>query len=298
VAGGYGNQAAGSFATVGGGAFNKATNSYSTAAGGYLNNAGGFYGTIGGGYRNTASSNATTVAGGYFNSASGPGATVSGGYNNTASGNSAMVCGGTNNTAGGTSSFAAGEGAQALADGTFVWADSQGGTFTSTLEDTVAFRCALGIFITGGPLGGNQSVAWAPGAGSWSFTSDRNLKERFEAVDTQSVLEKVARLPILEWNYKKFPQRHIGAMAQDFHALFPLNDDDKSLNELDLHGVELAAIQGLNDKVEVGNQKSEARMQKLEAENAELKQQNGSLEKRLEALEEIIRSINSNQIHP
>ena len=38
-------------------------------------------------------------------------------------------------------------------------------------------------------------------------------------------------------------------MAQDFHRLFPLNDDDKMLEDADLHGVELAAIQGLNQKL-------------------------------------------------
>ena len=48
----------------------------------------------------------------------------------------------------------------------------------------------------------------------------------------------------------------------------------------------LAAIQGLNEKVEDRSQKSEVRIQKLEAENAELKQ-------RLEALEKIIRNQKS-----
>ncbi len=59
-------------------------------------------------------------------------------------------------------------------------------------------------------------------------------------------------------------------MAQDFHGLFPLNDNDKVLNDADLHGVELAAIQGLN--------------QKLETENAELKAQNDSLARQLNEL--------------
>jgi hypothetical protein len=98
----------------------------------------------------------------------------------------------------------------------------------------------------GGPV---QSVAWTPGSGGWTFASDRNLKDRFAPVNARAVLEKVAQLPITEWCYKGYDQRHIGAMAQDFHALFPLNDNDKVLNEADLHGVELAAIKGLNQKI-------------------------------------------------
>ena len=83
-----------------------------------------------------------------------------------------------------------------------------------------------------------------------------------------------SQLPIVEWSYKGYSQRHIGAMAQDFHALFPLNNDDKSLNDADLHGVELAAIQGLNQKLE-----------QKETEITELKRQNDALEKRLDNLE-------------
>jgi chaperonin cofactor prefoldin len=50
---------------------------------------------------------------------------------------------------------------------------------------------------------------------------------------------------------------------------------------VDEGGVALAAIQGLNEKVEMRNEKVESRMRMLEAENAELK-------RRLEALEEMI----------
>jgi peptidoglycan hydrolase CwlO-like protein len=117
-------------------------------------------------------------------------------------------------------------------------------------------------------------VSWAPGGGAWTFSSDRNLKDRLENVDPESVLEKVSQLPILEWSYKGYPQRHIGAMAQDFHDLFPLNDNDKALNDLDLHGVTLAAIQGLNRKVEEKEariQEQNSRIQNQSAEITELK---------------------------
>ena len=95
-----------------------------------------------------------------------------------------------------------------------------------------------------------HTVQWRPGNASWTFTSDRNSKDCVLPVNEGDVLDRIARLPISEWSYIGFPQRHIGPMAQDFPALFPLNDDDKTLNEADLHGVALAAIRGLNQKIE------------------------------------------------
>ncbi len=38
--------------------------------------------------------------------------------------------------------------------------------------------------------------------------------------------------------------RHVGPMAQDFHAAFGLGDSDKSIGMQDIEGVALAAIQG------------------------------------------------------
>ena len=110
---------------------------------------------------------------------------------------------------------------------------------------------------------------WTIGTGSWNFSSDRNLKDRFAPVDPQAVLDKVSQLPIAEWSYKGCGQRHIGAMAQDFHVLFPLNDNDKALNDADLHGVALAAIQGLNQKVE---ERDHALQQQFREKDAEIQQ--------------------------
>jgi len=100
-------------------------------------------------------------------------------------------------------------------------------------------------------------------------------------VDAQSILQKVAQLPVSEGSYKGYGQRHIGAMSQDFHALFPLNENDKALNDADLHGVELAAIKGLNEKVESGKQKAEIQMEELKMESADLKARLEKLEQRM-----------------
>jgi hypothetical protein len=114
-------------------------------------------------------------------------------------------------------------------------------------------------------------------ATSFNATSDRNAKTNFLSVNALEVLNKVARLPISRWNYKtdNSSLQHVGPMAQDFHAAFGLNgSDDKHLNAVDVQGVTLAAIQGLNRKLE---QKS--------ARISELEQQLLALEDRLNVLE-------------
>ena len=110
-----------------------------------------------------------------------------------------------------------------------------------------------------------------------ALTSDRNAKKNFSSIDPQNVLEKVAALPITRWNYKQDSSSiaHVGPMAQDFHAAFGLNGgDDKHISVVDAQGVALAAIQGLNQKLEAEK-----------AENTKLRSSLTDLEKRLAALE-------------
>jgi hypothetical protein len=110
-------------------------------------------------------------------------------------------------------------------------------------------------------------------ATAFNPSSDRHLKENFDPVNPREVLEKVATLPISRWNFKgDTATPHVGPMAQDFHAAFGLGEDDKHIATVDADGVALAAIQGLNQKLENGMQKAETRVAKLEAENAELHQ--------------------------
>lgn len=100
--------------------------------------------------------------------------------------------------------------------------------------------------------------------GTIASLSDRNAKTNFAAVNPHAILERVAALPIESWSYKEAPpgQRHIGPTAQDFHAAFGVGLDDKSICLVDEGGVALAAIQGLNQKLE-----------EQRAENAELKRE-------------------------
>ena len=236
---------------------------YSVIGGGLFNQiqATAYYGTIAGGTDNTIYGNylGQSIGGGQYNTNNGQYATIPGGYKNSATGNY---------------SFAAGVNAHAVNAGSFVWADSYvaGNPFNSTADNQVSFRCNGGVLFTSGSGASYQTVSWTPGNASWSFSSDRNLKEKLSAVDAQSVLERIDQLPIVEWNYKGYSQRHIGPIAQDFHSLFPFNGNDKMLNDADLHGVELAAIKGLNQKVDEQMKAKDAAIQQLQETVAQLKE--------------------------
>jgi len=81
--------------------------------------------------------------------------------------------------------------------------------------------------------------------------SDVNAKQQIKALDPQSILNKVAHLPIQEWEYNDSPdQRHIGPMAQDFYNTFKLGNDNTHIATLDMAGVALVSIQAVNTKLE------------------------------------------------
>jgi hypothetical protein len=243
--------------------------------------AGGGATEIGGGsFPNRVTGNFGTVGGGIDNTASGDYATVGGGFGNTASGNFSFATGGNQNVAAGTFSFAGGFAAHANHDGSFVWADTSTAVFPSTAENQFRVRSTGGAaFVTmiDGSGGAITGVHIQSGGTAWSSISDRNAKKNFAPVSGEGVLEKLAAMPVQSWNYKWESDTntpHLGPMAQDFKAAFYPGRDDKSISTLEFDGVELAAIQGLNQKLN-------DELKQRETEITELKQ-------RLEALERIV----------
>jgi hypothetical protein len=103
--------------------------------------------------------------------------------------------------------------------------------------------------------------------------SDRNLKTDIAAIDPADILRRVVALPVSSWRYRQDQPgvRHLGPMAQDFHAAFGLWDRDTMIFPLDATGVSMAAIQGLH-----------ARLLAAEAENEELRARLDRLERRLD----------------
>jgi len=329
IAGGWNNINQGQSSAIGGGEGNlisafTGSPDHSVIGGGYQNTVTGPSDTISGGGANTAMGILATVAGGGNNLANGYAATVGGGLYNSATNAWAVIPGGNHNVAAASFSFAAGNQAQALHQGAFVWADSQNATFSSTGNDQFLIRAHGGVGInTSNPNGasfyasGNRaggfpySVGWfentstdpnaspalrviglqtpdgvlsvsanvpasTPNSAIAMFgnssafvvtiaidgtiscktvvsTSDRNAKENFTVLDSKTVLAKVAALPVTQWNYKEDGpgKRHIGPVAQDFHAAFELNGSDEThIATVDEAGVALAAIQGLNQKLD------------------------------------------------
>lgn len=121
-------------------------------------------------------------------------------------------------------------------------------------------------------------VAGTASATVFNTTSDRNLKEHFAPVSSREVLAKVAAMPITRWNFKEDKSAaHLGPMAQDFKAAFDLGADDKHIATVDEEGVALAAIQGLNEKLDEKN----AEIERLKAKASQV----DLLQQRVEQLE-------------
>lgn len=308
VGGGNHNTASGDSSTVTGGNFNVATNSFASVGGGNFNTAGGYAATIPGGDRNIAVG-PESFAAGHAAQALTRGSFVwaddQGGTPFASTGDDQFLIratGGvginTNATTGAlTVSTDTGE-LTVRKDGPVPGLLAESSSFSGSMR----FRNRLEVwpndtgtadgFVDVRGTNGTPNITLDGESGnitciSLNQTSDRNAKANCSPVNPESVLGKVAALPITEWVYKSDAgARHIGPMAQDFHAAFGLNgSDDKHITTVDESGVALAAIQGLNEKVEAGTQKAATEIQKLKAENAELKQQ-------LSELEEVVTRLN------
>jgi hypothetical protein len=225
-----------------------------------------------GGRDNTASAAYATIGGGVHNFATGRNATVGGGDSNIATGDYATVPGGYSNRADGRSSFAAGYAARAAADGCFVWSDSGGGSATCNTENLFLARAKGGFALrTNNAL--TTGCIIAAGGGMWSCSSSRALKKDITAVDIADVLDRVGRLPVSTWRYRDEASGalHLGPTAEDFRAAFGLGDSSKDIGLIDGQGVALAAIQGLNAKLEAERTAKDAEIAALRAELAAIR---------------------------
>lgn len=276
VGGGMNNAATNWSASVGGGRNNTAAGLASTVSGGSFNQSLGESATVGGGGQNQATGVNGTIAGGWTNIASGTGSTVAGGGFNRAIGESSFVAGGSGNQAPGSHAFAGGRFARANHSGCFVFADMSTATLTSCFAPNEIVVRGLGgfYFWTAGNADTNYSGATlAPGTGAWASLSDVHGKHSIDPVDSRDVLEKVVSMTIATWQWKNEPGvvRHMGPMAQDFHKTFRLGNSDTQIVTVDADGVALAAIQGLNAKLEAMRADREIEITALRAELADLR---------------------------
>ncbi len=106
-------------------------------------------------------------------------------------------------------------------------------------------------------------------SGDISEGSSRTIKRDLRRPPSEELLEALQELPIYSWSYKTDTAgaRHLGPMAEDFHAAFGFGRDDRHISPGDTSGLALLAVQALSERLE-----------QREAEIAELRL-------RLEALE-------------
>lgn len=195
---------------------------------------------------------------------------------------------GTRTTASGDQSMAMGVNASTNEmTGSFVYGDFSHGVISdmnfvrSTAPNQFMVRAAGGtIFYSDRDL--TAGVSLAPGAGAWASVSDVNRKENFQDVDGEEVLQKISRMPIREWNYRAQDAsiRHLGPTAQDFFAAFGLGEDQLTITTSDIDGINLRAIQALEQRTRELREKA-AQVEALSEKLAELERRLAAAERQL-----------------
>lgn len=317
VAGGNSNNATNTESVVSGGFSNSAIAPYAAVAGGSNNSAFGGYGAVGGGFGNVAFGLRSTVPGGDSNRASGI-SSFAAGTHAGAQHDGAFVWADSQNPdylSNSVNSFniRASGGVHINTDSVIYFGNQTRQMLN--LWGPTSFGTAYGIGVQGDTLyyrsnnefcwfvfGSHSNAQCDPGAGGGTrmrlngfglsvngvfiSSSDRNLKENFNMLDVQAMLAKVVALPLTAWNFKddELKTRHLGPMAQDFKRLFGLGQDDKTIATVDANGVALAAIQGLNEKLETESLQRKAkdtRIDALEKANAALQTELATIKRKL-----------------
>jgi hypothetical protein len=298
VAGGELNSATARHSTVSGGLLNTASGQFSVVAGGIENTASGRWSAIPGGQSNQAGGAHSVAAGSraIVRDAAELGEEEGGGFsgdegtfiwgdsfdenpsariNNTySSGPNQFIV----RAAGGLwfgqklldTPDACGPGGRENAiipSGRFIQTTAGAQTCADTCNTTYDY-CTQPAQLTACIDGCNSNGAFLSTGGTWTNASDRNSKENVEPVQPRDVLDRVLNLGISRWNYKVEADatRHIGPMAQDFHAAFGVGDSEKTIATIDADGVALAAIQGLHEIVK----EKDCRINELEQRLARL----------------------------
>jgi hypothetical protein len=138
--------------------------------------------------------------------------------------------------------------------------------------------------------GGNVGCDLTVAVPSWTCASSRTLKEDFEPVDGEDVLSRIRGIPITTWRMigGEGEVRHLGPVAEDFYAAFPLGLGETTIGMGDIDGVNLAAAKALEARTvrlqqELDNRT--ARVQALEALLAAAMTRIDQLDARLRAVE-------------
>jgi hypothetical protein len=264
IGGGIGHNLTGNWGTIAGGEGSRASIDNSSVGGGRSNSALGSFSAVGGGLFNTASGNASAVGGGGVQYALGILSATSGGRGSCAGGDASLAGGNQGkirfpNTPNAPTCPGGVSSGDANGDeGTFMWTDAFDVDLLSTGPNQFLVRAAGGLwFGTEGPISipsgrflNTGTGAFLSSGGAWTNASSRELKRAFTPVDAGAALSRVLALPLSTWRYRADTSgtRHLGPIAEDFHAAFGLGADPGSIATVDADGVTLAAVQGLAAK--------------------------------------------------
>ena len=186
------------------------------------------------------------------------------GYQNTATGENALYKNATGffNTGEGYSA-----GSQVTTGNNNTFLGYNANTSTATIVNSTALGANASVTSDNNFVFGNSSVVkWGFGkqtgstniidfanttaklttGGVWTNASDKKLKDNFQQLDRQDILNKIAKLDIQRWHYIKDSSNitHIGPVAQDFYAAFKVGDDT-TISTIDPAGIALLGLQAL-----------------------------------------------------
>jgi hypothetical protein len=304
IMGGRENSIDGLLSTIGGGEQNRigdgrvGSTDHSMIGGGVNNliGSGAQQGVIGGGVQNQILNNAwqsaivggggniilggysSIIGGGAYNYAGAYRSVIAGGYANTnfSTGAYGVIPGGYRNVTSGSLTFAAGNRANAIHDGCFVWSDTQQADFVSSAPNQFLIRAAGNVGInTPSPqfMLHVNGTAGKPGGGSWSTASDERLKKNIEPIN--DALETMLKLRGRTFEYRdpdrvnELPGRHTGMVAQEVEQIFPewVDEAKDGYKRVTYRGFEALTVEAIRDL----RREKDAQIAALEKEVAELK---------------------------
>ena len=194
---------------------------------------------------------------GYTNRAGGQGA-VALGYRTTAQGDYSVALG----SRAATCSSVNGTGVctGTVYTGSFVWGDaspsSTGGAFVNNQADNEfrirangGIRLRVSTAANGNTpgAGGNVGCDLTLAVPTWTCASSRTLKHAYEDVEGEDVLARIATIPVTTWEMigDSTRTRHMGPVAEDFHAGFGLGMGPTAIGMGDIDGVTFAGVKAL-----------------------------------------------------
>ncbi len=137
--------------------------------------------------------------------------------------------------------------------------------FADAGDDLLTLRSGRVGVATDDPQSTLHVIGDATITGNVSMGSSREMKNDLGPVDGGALLNLLSELPIHSWRYLDEPNsvRHIGPMAEDFHATFGLNTDPRHLSIVDTTGLALAAVKELHNQLQARDREIEELRQRL-----------------------------------